>query len=63
MTYTHNFTDDARANGEIKNKKWIDLLSDGDSMRDLKDAVAQKWFLDNDIKSRLVLRFYDPGSE
>ena len=62
-SHNQNFTDFASANGEIKNGEWIDLLESNFTLRDLKDAVAAKWDLDDDIADRIVIRFRVPGNK
>ena len=62
-TYNQNFTDMASYNGEIKSGKWIDLLEPNMTLLDLKEAISEKYFLDDDIASRLVLQFKVPGGQ
>ena len=59
--HNQNFTDDATANGLLKNGDWIQLV-DGDDflLHELKDAIAETYNLDDDIKERLVLRWQGP---
>ena len=62
-TCNQNFTDIASVNADIKAGKWYEHVN-GESMKlsDLKDKVALAYNLDDDIKDRLVIRFYIPCS-
>ena len=64
--YSQNFTDDASANGLLKDGQWFDadvgVVVEGMTLGDLKDAVAEQYFLDDDIKQRLVIRYHVSGS-
>ena len=61
-TCNQNFTDDASANGLIKDGEWYDrdvgMVVEGMTLADLKEAIAGHYYLDDDIKERLVLRYY-----
>ena len=61
--FNQNFTDDATMNGLIKDGEWKHLPNGECSLGDLKDAVAEHFFLDDDIKERLVIRYRVPGRE
>ena len=63
MTHNQNFTDDASANGLIKNGDWEQLVVPGMKLDELKDAVAANFLLEDEIKDRLAIRFYPNGKE
>jgi len=64
--YSQNFTDDATANGLLKDGQWFDkevgVVVEGMTLGDLKDAVAVQYFLDDDIRRRLVLKYHVSGN-
>ena len=64
--YSQNFTDDTTANGLLKDGQWFDkevgVVVEGITLGDLKDAVAERYFLDDDIRSRLVLKYHVSGN-
>ena len=60
--HSQNFTDDATANGLLKNGGWYDLIADGTTLGDLKESLAEIYDLDEDIEERLVIKIY-PGGE
>ena len=61
-TCNQNFTDDASDNNLIKDGEWydsnVDVVVKGMTLGDLKEAIAGQYFLNNDIKERLVLPYY-----
>ena len=59
--HSQNFTDDATANGLIKNGEWYDLLVDGMTLGDFKVVVSEFYDLDEDIEERLTIKHYPGG--
>ena len=58
MTHNQNFTDDASANGLLKDGDWIELVVPGMLLGDLKEAIVQHYSLDEDVGERLILKYY-----
>jgi len=65
MSHNQNFSDDAGINGTIKDGKWKDVLPDdgnGMTLAEMREMLAQLYDLDDDIRDRLVIRYYTGGT-
>ena len=58
------FTDDGLLNALLRAGDWHTLLVDGElTLGELRRSIAENYYLDDDIASRLVLRHYQPRGE
>ena len=57
MTHHQNFTDDATANGLIKNGDWKNLVVEGSTLGDIKVIVREAYDLDDSIVDRIILKY------
>ena len=59
-TCNQNFSNDASANGLLKNSKWKDenigLVVNGMTLGNLKDDLTNQYQIDEDICKRIVIR-------
>eukprot|EP00984_Skeletonema_dohrnii_P035533 scaffold35421_cov266-Skeletonema_dohrnii-CCMP3373.AAC.1 len=56
VTYNSNFTDSAELNEQLKGQGWYDLVEEDMSLGELRTALAEKYYLDESISNRIVLR-------
>ena len=57
QTHNERFTDDSSINWSIKDGQWKESVKEGMTLGDLKDVLAERYSLDDDIADRLVIRY------
>ena len=63
-TSNQNFTDDATANGMIKDGDWKELVQEDDiKLHELRDMIADQYGIDDDIKEKLVIHYKSPNGK
>ena len=61
-THNQNFDDRAETNAKLRNGEWyaeeVGLIKEGMTLGDLREALAQHYGLNDEVRDRLVLRHY-----
>ena len=60
--YCERFSDDGALNAALRDGDWMQVVKDNEeqTLGDLRHSLAENYFLDDDIASRIVLRSYRP---